>query len=388
VSACGGRDNGEPPPISGGEIAFDLTSSSAPREVRVLVVDDADTGNAQLVRAAVVSSVRESMALDFWEAWNGSCGNPDPAAWHVADVQFVIARPSAPDAEALVTPIALKSLALTTQMLTEAQGEALADAVEQALAQRLAGPSEAYRPLRVAKRTAELLEGLRPAATPEEAAFQASLDPGYALTVDVVSDRDDEDPAPLDELGFPDVPPAGGEPAYVFARAVGPKKIDGHQSRLASCDGYVFSSWSGALDGWWFASRGFADCYTFCFPHEIAVTPAGSAICALTEDQADLSQCDPVRGLADPGGEPTFVEDEYGKRRRCEMKQLVGAALEGCRHSLECPSCPSGWCKTEVPDLVPDWNCPAGTHAWPLRYTGGAYELPDALMHIRCLTAP
>jgi len=387
LAACSARSNGEPPPFSGGELALDFMWTSAPREVRVLVVDDAPTAYAALLRARVVDSVRASMAQDLAEAYQGSCGNPDPAAWHVSDVRFVIARPSAPDSEALLTPMALEDLALTTQMLTAPQGEAVADAVQHALAHRLAGPGDAYRPLRAARRTVELLEGLRAPATAEEAALRASLQPGYDLAVDVLSTRDDEDPTPSDQLALPGVPSGENGPASVWARAVGPETSAG-TSRLESCEGYVFSSWSGSLPTWWFATRGWADCGAFCFPHEIAVKPDGRAICELTEDQPDLDSCDPARGLRDPGGEPTFIENEYGSRRVCEMKQLEGPALESCRHSLECPDCPSGWCKTEVPALAPTSSCVAGSHPLGLRYAGGAYEVPGAVLHIRCLLAP
>lgn len=132
--------------------------------------------------------------------------------------------------------------------------------------------------------------------------------------------------------------------------------------------------------------RGWPDCGFNCLVHPIAVDAGGVVACKVMVDLADLERCDAARGRRDPGGHPTFVE-RYGEElRHCEVVQLAGADLESCRHSLDCPGCPSGFCATEVPELVSQWSCAPSEYAWPFRFIGGAIEAHRRSINITCST--
>ena len=64
--------------------------------VIVLVVNDAPAPSAAALRAKVAESVHAGLLSEIDERW-GSCGSPDPAAWHPGDMRVVVARPIAPD---------------------------------------------------------------------------------------------------------------------------------------------------------------------------------------------------------------------------------------------------------------------------------------------------
>ena len=76
----------------------------------------------------------------------------DPARWQPSDIRIVVARPSAPDGEALLTPIDTPSLGWITNNALKEDIAPIANAALDALGKRLALSGEAYRPLRATSR--------------------------------------------------------------------------------------------------------------------------------------------------------------------------------------------------------------------------------------------
>ncbi|WP_437593342.1 hypothetical protein [Sorangium sp. So ce1000] len=363
-------------------------------EVIVLVVDDTDTAEAARLRERVAQSVRASLLAVIESRW-GSCGSADPAQWHAGDIRAVVARPSAPDAAALLTPLEIPALAWTTHTSNEEEVEAVMAGVNEALGRRLAGPGEEYRPLRTAKRALELVTGALAPVGEAEVALVRSLPQGRIARLLVASTRDDEGPG----LVADDVPSQTALSMTLDTEVVGPfttrdstcHAIDEGSGRLAAWSRLVHAepiafrcddqdTWDMLLHPGW------ADCGVTCLAHPLAVDDGGAAACKVMIDQADLERCDAARGRRDPGGQPTFVERLGEELRRCEVVQLAGADLESCRHSIDCPGCQSGFCATEVPELVPQWGCEPSEYPSPLRFIGGAIEGRRGWINITCST--
>lgn len=366
---------------------FGVSSPSA--AVFVVVVDDADTPEAAMLRNRAAASLLSSLEIYASEAW-GSCGSMDPAVWHPADLRVVIVRPSAPDELALRTWADDLELALQTNMLVAPSTVPLAEASIDALADRLASPGEAYRPLRATKRALELVTGARPAESDEETALVASLgaEP-RAVNLLIASTRDDESGASVSDWLPIDAALDRADMSVVIPSENGNDLctiMQPESSRLSQwatethspligwpCD--VENAWSSLLE------PRYVDCLGNCLDPLANVAEDGSVSCIVTVDQEDLTQCDLELGRRDPDGQVAMVEGNGQTRRRCEVVQLEGEDLELCRTSLECPGCSSGFCATEVPALTEGCS----TSSTPLRFIGGTGIAGAQWLTITCL---
>jgi hypothetical protein len=368
--------------------------------IYVVVADDADTPDAAALRASVADAVHAGLVSLRRERF-GSCGSPDPAAWHPSDARVILARPSAPDGESLLSPLDDPALAWETTTSSVEEIDAVTAAVSNDLGARLAKAGEIYRPLHAAKRALDLLYGTRLPESDAEKTLLASVREDTAVQVLIATSRDDEDGTPVTGL-VPAVPadvlantprlslmgPAAAPPASYpacYAPALSASRLEAWRKSV-SLDTTLYAwpcsdstAWDRILDG------GFADCSGPCDSAPIAVAD-GVAQCQVFLDQADLDACDPAHGWRDPDGQPTFVERDGVKLRRCEIVQLSGAALESCRTTLDCSGCGSGYCVTEVPQLS-DWSCGAGQYPWPLRFPGGALAGDEAWIQMTCQVA-
>lgn len=357
----------------------------------ILVVDDAPTADAAALREAIAGSFRAGLEHIQGERF-GNCGNRDPAAWHPGDVRVVVARPSAPEGAALLTPIERPGLAWITRTSSDDEMEALMAAVIAALGERTAQPGEVYRPLRAAQRALDLVAGARPPESDAEAAFAASLPAPRAVQLVVASTRDDEDTAPLAQLA----PSQVAQDGVSAIEVVGPFGPQPYTCEVDQPDGSRLATWAEAtwapLTTWPCAGdlawdglfiTGYIDCGPACRSAPLPVRE-GVASCRIFVEQTDLAGCDPARGWRDPGGQPTLVSRDDWTLRRCEVAQLEGAALASCREDLACSGCPSGWCATEVADALPWGSCEPGTYTWPLRFVGGALDAPSGWIDIAC----
>jgi len=380
-------------PQTSSQVALDGKMVWESPSVYVLVVDDADTADAAKLRERVAQSVRASLLAHVESRW-GSCGSLDPAEWHPGDIRLVVARPSAPDDALLVTPEDVPALAWVTQTSKAEEVDAVVAGVMEALGKRLAASGEAYRPLRAAKSVMDLVTGARAPAGARETAFVASLAKDLVVRVLVASTREDEDAQSVSTYALGKIEP----PIYVFPTVVGPFVSDSPTceplqlgssrletwAKLADVRGFIHDC---TFDDAWdmLLHPGWADCGSICQSRPIVMSPEGVAECRVMIDQVDLDLCDPARGFRDPDGKPTFVDRFGTKLRRCEVNQLEGADLESCRHSLECSGCASGFCMTEVPELVSFLPCEPSEHIWPLRFIGGSRDAPDGWINITCM---
>lgn len=392
----------DPPVDSSNRRVDDGKFLVSPPEVIVLVVDDAATPEAAQLRAQIVESVRAGLEDAIRDRWSG-CGNPDPAAFHPGDIRLVIARPSAPDDVALLTPTELPSLAWITKRSTADEVKTVTAGAAAALEQRFATAGELYRPLRAAKRAVELVKGARPPVTDAEAAFVASLLPEVWVRLVVASTRDDEDTVSVNTL----VIDPSSRQSSINIGVVGPFAASGSTCKIFKPGDTRLELWASknptasqapaSLVKWpcdeqasWYQllASCCVDCGARCEDRVPTVSEEGVAACRAYVDQTDLERCDPARGVQDPDGKPTFIERQGAQLRRCEVLQLTGAALEACRFTLDCSGCPSGFCATEVPELTLLDQCEPGKRVSSLRFVGGALDAPGGYIHTECDTQP
>lgn len=363
---------------------------SAPIEIYVLAVDDQDAPDAAALRAKAADALRS--ALHRQVSGQSSCAPDDPARWFGGQVRVVIARPSAPDEEALLTWLDEPALGWTSHRFTATEAEDVAAAATAGLEARLASPGEVFEPLRAAKRALELVTGSRAPATAEETALVDSLasPDGVFVRVLVAGTREDEGLADVATLvpEAPDglwtatvvAPTDQGDPAScgVYPPADTPlqqwAELTPGELYAWPCD--VAFVWDGAL----------ASCAALCNTFPISVDPSGVASCKVEVDQWDLSACDPALGRSDPEGGPLLVTSGEEELRRCVVQQLAGPDLDACRHTLACSGCAPGFCATEVPELRQEPYCaPEGLHDFPIRFIGGAVEVGAHRVHVVCL---
>ena len=364
--------------------------------VFLLVADDANSIEAAELRERVTQSVREGLIHEYDEVWR-SCLAIDPAQWQPSDIRIVVARPSAPDGEALLTPVDTPSLAWITNNASFEDIAPIANATLDALGKRLALPGEAYRPLRATSRAVDLLTGTRPPLDALESAFVASLPKDFHIRVVVASTRDDEDIQPIEQLQ-PTV--TAGDRIFRNYLVVGPSAAGNSVCDVYPLGNSRLEQWSDSLDAnfhawpcgnddvWNGLARGaWADCAPWCFSRAIDVSPDGFAACRIFVDQLDLTRCDATNGWKDPDGKPTFFTHYETLMRRCEIVQHTGTNLEACRHSRECTDCPGGFCVTEVPSLGSSGpGCAGDDVLWPIRFTGGAIATNYAWLTMLCDT--
>jgi hypothetical protein len=394
AAACSSDPVDVNPPQTTSQVVLDGKMVWEAPTVFVLVVDDADTAEAAKLRERVAQSVRASLLAHIESRW-GSCGSADPAEWHPGNIQFVVARPSAPDGALLLTSEDVPALAWITQTSKAEEIDAVVAGVTEALARRFAAAGEVYRPLRATKSVMDLVTSARAPTGASETAFVASLSKDLVVQVLVASTREDEDAQSVSTyaLGKIDLP------IFVVPTVVGPFVSDSPTCEPLQLGSSRLETWAELSDARGFIHDctfddawnmllhpGWADCGSICQPKPMAVSSEGVAECRIMIDQVDLDLCDPARGLRDPDGKPTFVDRHGTKLRRCEVNQLEGADLEACRHSLECSGCASGFCVTEVPELLSFLPCEPPEHMWPLRFIGGSRSAPDGWMNVTCVT--
>lgn len=357
----------------------------------LLSVDDTDTAEAAALRDRVLPSLRAGLMERIEGRWTG-CGNPDPAAWHPGDIRIALVRPSAPDGESLLTPIQRPGLSWVTQSSVEAEVDGVMAEVGQALGERLAMAGEMYRPLHGVQRVLDLVEGKRAPADQAESDFLASLPKDLMVSVLIAGLGDDQ--GGVDEPGYK----AGSTLSFLPSRVmvgvsndpltcepmgVGKSRVEqwgalmGFTAHGLPCD--EVGVWDN-LFKW-----GVADCGVSCEAKKIEVTAEGVASCRMYIDLPGVEGCDGGHGWRDPEGKVVMVEHGGEMYRRCEIGQLSGSALLACRDTLACDGCGSGFCVTEVPELVPVAACPAGTSPLGLRFVGGALAGEGGFLYGECL---
>lgn len=356
----------------------------------LIVADDADTPEAAQLRAKLAQSLGPGLK-SLIQHRLGFCGNPDPAAWHTGDVRVAIVRPSAPDDLSLLSPIEMPELSWITQSSKPEEVDTLVANTSQALSQRLAKAGESYQPLHATKRALDLIAGARPPENASETQFKNSLSKDLMVQVVFATTRDDEGSEALSTLKPSQsanflrpllMGPYMADPINCYVNTPGNSRLESWASDLSF---EIFSTPCGVQSVWdnIFAWGG-ADCGPACEDRRIQVSAQGVAACRFYIDQADLNGCDAGHGWKDPDGKATMVDHAGESFRRCEIAQLEGAALSSCRQSLACEGCGSGFCVTEVPELLYKDLCPAGSAYWGIRFVGGSISAGRGYFHGVC----
>lgn len=374
-----------------------LAIASPTPYVFLLVADDANTLEAAALRERLPQALRHRLVDEVREHWT-YCANGDPARWHPGDTRVVVARPSAPSTEVLLTWVDAPNLAWITNTSKQEEVDTIITATDEALAQRLAKPEESYRPLRAATRTIDLITGTRAPENNAESEFIGTLPQWFTLEVIVANTREDEDASPIENLlpiqtmnetswiaNLSMIGPSASGSAFCDVYPLSDSRLERWAERMNA----RFIAWPCNHQDTWdgILQRLSVSCGTRCYGHPPVILSDGSAKCRAFIDQVDLDKCDPSRGWSDPGGTAIFAHRWGIRMRQCEIMQHMGANLNACRHSLECPNCGSGFCVTEFPGLVlPEKYCPGSDVPWSMRFTGGSLATPQGLLHVFCDT--
>jgi hypothetical protein len=297
----------------------------------------------------------------------------------------------------LLTPLDIPNLAWLTQTSKEEEIDAVISATTEALGNRFAQAGEVYRPLHTAARAVDLLSGARSPVNAAEGEFVATLPKALKMQIIVATTRNDEDPSPIKQLlpaesqkdifiaGYSVIGPSLGGDATCNVYPLGTSRVENWTEQVSGS----FIAWPCDYQDTWdrLMVSGYADCGPICQSRPLNISSSGSVDCRIFIDQPNLDACDPAQGWLDPDGKATFV-DRFGiNLRRCEILQHTGAKLDACRNSLECTACGSGFCATEVPELVaPESYCNGTGVPWPLRFTGGATATNAEYINIVCAT--
>lgn len=387
---------------SNGTITREAWFEALKPSVYLLVVDDAS--EATQLRQVVVNVMRDSLAyeLELRDKW--PCRYFfDPGSWHPGDTRILVLHPSAPVGEQVVSPIDDANLAWSTRESSTEQAVGILDAVNRALESRLASAGESHQPLYVFQRAIDLLSRTRAPETPYEGALLGSLPREYNLITLLATTRDDASPGDasnytvdataLEQAGIIWFPPSvvlpATEPSFeCLLASPSAGTVLPAPGRLGDWAGVIQAS---TVYGWpcdallgprpaiTLAYLGWVDCAPACTGHEVVVQESGTAKCQITIETPSLDPCPEERGWIDPLGDDGvrrahIVQSGGQQSRRCEIRQLEGAALQACRTTLLCDGCGSGWCATTVSDLLATGCSAAGAFRVPdpLRFVGGA----------------
>jgi hypothetical protein len=137
-----------------------------------------------------------------------------------------------------------------------------------------------------------------------------------------------------------------------------------------------------------FGNKVWFDCSRSCLRQPIAID-AGIAQCRATARYPGREPCPVELGWLDPldsRGQRTARVDSDGTSatRVCEIRQLEGLAGTACVTRLDCTDCEPGWCATQVPELLPQSACAAGSYYPPFRFVLGAGQARSAEVSIVC----
>ncbi len=367
--------------------------------VILIVADDANTTDAAQLRGKLTQSLRYALEQEYEARWHG-CGNPDPAQWHEGDIRVVLARPSAPDNESLLTSVEIPNLAWTTKTSKMEEIDAVVAAATEGLEKRLATAGDVYRPLHATARAVDLITGARKAENDAENGFVTSLPRDFLLQVFTASTRSDDDPTLISQLlptpvmnenlldiRYSVITPSTMGDALCQVNGPGASRIE-YWANQVQANVYAWPcNDDKALDSIMIA--GFADCGPMCYSRPLLIAADGTVQCKAYIEQPDLERCDAERGWRDPDGKATLVERNGETRRKCEIVQHSGAALEACRKTVECTNCGGGFCATEVTEIQQwkDSPCNGSDVQWPLRFTGGSVTGANSWVTISCLTS-
>jgi len=339
------------------------------------------------------AGVRDALtdAFDDWDAdvARHSCPVPaDPAVWHPIDRSVVFVHPSSPGALAYSSPAQDPALRLQTQQTFGPERTRWMDAVRAAINAQPAPANAAFQALAALKNAESLLDGSRaPESTAESDVLNALPAPRSFMTMLALAT---EDASPGDASQYPP------DPQHELLSAVLPAAEARDQ---ADCSEHGvptttrYQAYSESSQAWPCENPEFFPllwpaCATRCLPQPLAID-AGVAQCRATANALGTEPCPAELGWLDPldaHGQrtPRVTGTGTNATRVCEIRQLEGAALASCVNRLDCADCEPGWCATEVPELLPQDACEAGSSYPPFRFVLGAAQARSAQVTIVC----
>ncbi len=318
----------------------------------VFVVDDGSSTAAQSARDLVTVPGLDTNLEFLWKGWRGGAVTPvdDPAFGFGTDIRVFIVHPSASLGQRLVGPLDDARLAVTSSSVVQSDLDALEQSIVTHVREGIVAQEASYPLLESMNDAVSLLTRERAPRDARELEIEASLPDTWTSTaVIVLTSRDDASPLPATAY----IPPQSQSwqvqyaveyvPCWTANEAAFPVLTAWeHAARQnvvqlfvapANCNTPIdFCNARQAEYGWFGPLR------------PIATAGAGNA-CVITF--SSHAECDASRGWADPVNESGAATGD----RRCEILQLDGAALDGCKNTLACTGCTPGWCITNVPEL-------------------------------------
>jgi len=320
--------------------------------------------------------------------FSGSCGAPlDPAEYYATDRRAVVMSPSG---LGLLGPDSNPKLAVTTPHDTPEVQAAWLDAVHRVVDAGVVAPATSpYAFLSRLSDTVSLLVGARSPTTDSEQRVLESLTGTRELVVVSAAAREDESTEAPESLAIQIADSAGSFSSNTHEVLVFPSS-DGQPCYRAKATTDRYSRWLAAssaaflqLPDLWRPGDDCsfvgvdATCSRACLEQSPRFLPSGGADCHIYVASAPNEGCPESRGLMPSNATVPDVDGPV-----CEIRQLEGAALESCRHDLQCAACEPGYCFTEVPEVASDCET-LGKVAAP-RFVNGSANVPSRKVYIYC----
>jgi hypothetical protein len=319
-----------------------------------------------------------------------SCTAPDdPAAWHPIDRSVVFVHPSSPAPSFYWSPAQDPALRLQSQQTFGAERTRWMDAVRAGIDAQPAPDSAPFQALAALANAESLLDGSRmPESAAETELLNALPSP---LTFGTVLALATEDASPGEASQYPHE--LRSDLLRVVLPAEQPREhADCSESGIALTARY--QAFTDRAQAWpcenpdFFGTTTWSDCSPRCLRQPIAVD-AGVAQCRAMASYPGSEPCPTELGWLDPldskGARSPRIDGSGTKATRvCEIRQLEGPALSACITRLDCTDCEPGWCATEVPELVPESACEAGSYYPPFRFVLGAGQARGAQVSVVC----
>lgn len=333
----------------------------------------------------------------------------DPAWWVPVDLHAFIVHPSLDGDARWTTEADVPGLAWMARNKTAQGHTGWAHAVAEVLRATQAPVGARYRLLDAVREVVELVRHERTPSTTGERLLVENLGSERARAqVVVVTSREDESLAPAQDY-VTNVEIESG--SHVLA-SIGPVVVrapDPPNTCSTPADWHAqqaprLSEWLGLnhiYTRFWQCddrprlTTGFVDGYCRTHDRPLLVDEMGFAACRVEVTTPVLDPCPESYGWLDPvDGDgvrrPREVDRETadGARRRvCEVRQLEGKALLGCRNTVACDGCEPGWCASAVwPELIHLWpeESTDPPYFWKLRFVLGADSAQPGTARITC----
>ena len=386
--ACGSGSSeyGDAPSASGGQVRWDLRAGPPAPETLLVLLDD--TKAATDLRDALASAFDD--LDDDLARQRASCSAPiDPAAWHPIDRSVVFARPSRPGPSGYWSAAQDPALRLRAQQAFGPERTRWMEAVRAGITAQPAPASAPFQALAALANAESLLDGSRPPETPAESDLLNALP--SPLTFGTVIALATEDASSGESSQYPYE--FQSDLLSVVLPAEQPREISDCSDRSPPTTAR-YQAFSDRAQAWpcknpdFFGTSSSSDCNQRCLRQPVAID-SGIAQCRATARYPGSEPCPTELGWLDPldgRGQRTARVEGSGTNatRVCEIRQLEGPALTSCVTRLDCTNCEPGWCATQVPELVPQSACAAGSYYPPFRFVLGAGQARSAEVSVVC----